>query len=296
MSDLASLPVGERVRVLGGKNFEKFHGGMEGTIVENNPESRNMKVHFDDEATSGSEPVLVAYAHLEHAPDKGGYRHLKKETSKEDNGKAKETGFLKAACCCCSWPTSSNEDTPPPNTFNTLVGVEIGEQEATPTFDVSKTLVAVQQPAMKFPSEAKVLSQMAGELCSAACEGDMDTLKKLIASGHVVNACDYDRRTAIHIAAAEGNKEVVSYLLSQRADSNAKDRWGHTAFDEAKRASHKEVLDLLAKERPAMTDSSKFTRQTSDMEAAAILCSAAATANTAQIQKLLETLRWCGYY
>ena len=25
-------------------------------------------------------------------------------------------------------PTSSNEDTPPPNTFNTLVGVEIGEQ------------------------------------------------------------------------------------------------------------------------------------------------------------------------
>lgn len=186
-------------------------------------------------------------------------------------------------------PTSSNEDTPPPNTFNTLVGVEIGEQEATPTFDVRKTLVAVQQPAMKFPSKAKVLSQMAGELCSAACEGDMDTLKQLIASGHVVNACDYDRRTAIHIAAAEGNKEVVSYLISQRADSNAKDRWGHTAFDEAKRASHKEVIDLLAKERPAMADSSNFTRQTSDMEAAAILCSAAATANTAQIQKLLES-------
>lgn len=95
MSDLASLPVGERVRVLGGKNFEKFHGGMEGTIVENNPESRNMKIHFDDEATSGSEPILVAYAHLEHAPDKGGYRHVKKETSKEDNGKAKDSGFLK---------------------------------------------------------------------------------------------------------------------------------------------------------------------------------------------------------
>lgn len=85
MADLASLPRGERVRVLGGKNFEKFHGGMEGTIVENNAESRNMRVQFDDVSTSGPEPLVVGYRHLvEHAPNQGGYRHVKKDESKAE--------------------------------------------------------------------------------------------------------------------------------------------------------------------------------------------------------------------
>lgn len=71
---LEELCAGDRVRVLGGKNFEKFHGGMEGTITENSPESRNMFVQFDDVGTSGPEPITVAYRHLEYAPSKGGYR------------------------------------------------------------------------------------------------------------------------------------------------------------------------------------------------------------------------------
>eukprot|EP00442_Polarella_glacialis_P047530 CAMPEP_0115121020 /NCGR_PEP_ID=MMETSP0227-20121206/46019_1 /TAXON_ID=89957 /ORGANISM="Polarella glacialis, Strain CCMP 1383" /LENGTH=355 /DNA_ID=CAMNT_0002522763 /DNA_START=32 /DNA_END=1099 /DNA_ORIENTATION=- len=71
---LEGLAAGDRVRVQGGKNFEKFHGGMEGTIVENNVESKNMKVQFDDVATSGPDPTSVAYRHLEFAPTGGGYR------------------------------------------------------------------------------------------------------------------------------------------------------------------------------------------------------------------------------
>jgi len=71
---LEELCVGDRVRVLGGKNFEKFHGGMEGTVVQNCPESRNMQVQFDDVGTSGPEPVVVGYRHLEFAPTKGAYR------------------------------------------------------------------------------------------------------------------------------------------------------------------------------------------------------------------------------
>eukprot|EP00931_Biecheleriopsis_adriatica_P124716 TRINITY_DN9988_c0_g1_i1.p1 TRINITY_DN9988_c0_g1~~TRINITY_DN9988_c0_g1_i1.p1 ORF type:complete len:390 (-),score=89.25 TRINITY_DN9988_c0_g1_i1:18-1016(-) len=47
---------------------------MEGTIVENNVESKNMRIQFDDVATSGPEPISVAYRHLEHAPERGGYR------------------------------------------------------------------------------------------------------------------------------------------------------------------------------------------------------------------------------
>lgn len=71
---LEELQKGDRVRVQGGKNFEKFHGGMEGTIVENQPDSRNLIVQFDEVGTSGPEPMTVAYRHLEHAAGRGGYR------------------------------------------------------------------------------------------------------------------------------------------------------------------------------------------------------------------------------
>jgi len=71
---LEELKTGDRVRVQGGRNFEKFHGGMEGTIVENNPDSRNLLVQFDDGSNAGTEPMTVAYRHLEFAPGRGGYR------------------------------------------------------------------------------------------------------------------------------------------------------------------------------------------------------------------------------
>eukprot|EP00435_Cladocopium_sp_Y103_P047345 s619_g13.t2 len=99
MADLASLPKGERVRVLGGKNFDKFHGGMEGTIVENNAESRNMRVQFDDVSTSGPEALVVGYRHLEHAPNQGGYRHVKKDESKAE--KTDTSALLKGLLSGC---------------------------------------------------------------------------------------------------------------------------------------------------------------------------------------------------
>lgn len=71
---LAELKVGDRVRVQGGKNYDKFHGGMEGTIIVNEPENKNMKVQFDDVGTSGPDPIVVAYRNLEPAPNRGGYR------------------------------------------------------------------------------------------------------------------------------------------------------------------------------------------------------------------------------
>mmetsp|Transcript_76190 Transcript_76190/g.215587 ORF Transcript_76190/g.215587 Transcript_76190/m.215587 type:complete len:348 (-) Transcript_76190:163-1206(-) len=70
---LEEMGAGDRVRIVGGKNFEKFHGGMEGAVVQNNPDSRNASVLFDDAATAGPEPVTVAYRHLEPAPTRGGY-------------------------------------------------------------------------------------------------------------------------------------------------------------------------------------------------------------------------------
>jgi len=74
MKPLEELEAGDRVRVQGGKNFEKFHGGMEGTILENEVDNKNIRIQFDDVGCSGPEPLMVAYRHLEHAPNKGAYR------------------------------------------------------------------------------------------------------------------------------------------------------------------------------------------------------------------------------
>lgn len=183
---------------------------------------------------------------------------------------------------------ASSEDTPPQTNLIQCGGVELGDQEATPTFKMEVAFASGAKSDEKAKAKAKALSQMAGELCTAAVEGDLPTLQQLLQAGHVVNAGDYDRRTAIHIAASEGNKQVVAYLLSQSADPTARDRWGHTALDEATRAGHREVVELLTEHSPP-TDTAGFTRQASGMEQAAMLCSAAATGWTAQIEKLLAS-------
>ena len=53
------------------------------------------------------------------------------------------------------------------------------------------------------------------EMIYAAAEGDVTTLKSLVARGANVNAGDYDRRTPLHLAAAEGQMESVKYLIVQ---------------------------------------------------------------------------------
>lgn len=49
----------------------------------------------------------------------------------------------------------------------------------------------------------------ASNLCTFVYEGDVEQLKRVIAQGADVNAGDYDRRTAMHIAASEGNVAMV---------------------------------------------------------------------------------------
>ena len=49
----------------------------------------------------------------------------------------------------------------------------------------------------------------ASELCTAAAQGKVDLIKHYIKAGINVNAADYDKRTALHIAAADGCLEAV---------------------------------------------------------------------------------------
>jgi hypothetical protein len=50
----------------------------------------------------------------------------------------------------------------------------------------------------------------AAYLCTAVFDGDLQLLRRLITAGANVNAIDYDKRTATHIAAADGSLSMVS--------------------------------------------------------------------------------------
>ena len=59
----------------------------------------------------------------------------------------------------------------------------------------------------------------ASELCTAAAQGKVDLIRHYIKAGINVNAADYDKRTALHIAAADGCLEAVRCLHSFQVGS-----------------------------------------------------------------------------
>jgi glutaminase len=72
-------------------------------------------------------------------------------------------------------------------------------------------------------------------LISAACEGDVEQIRKL-AEKVSVNQGDYDGRTPLHLACAEGNVDAIEVLLELGAEVDAKDRWGNSSLYEAHQA------------------------------------------------------------
>jgi len=79
----------------------------------------------------------------------------------------------------------------------------------------------------------------------AACQGDLDEIKRLVAHGIDINEGDYDKRTAMHLAATEGHTEVVEYLLRHGAKANIMDRFGSTPLADAKINKHKDIIKII---------------------------------------------------
>lgn len=83
-------------------------------------------------------------------------------------------------------------------------------------------------------------------LLFAAVAGDVTALQRHYLQGMDMGLCDYDGRTALHLAAAEGHAKCVVFLLSVcQVDVEAADRWGHTPLQEAERGDHKEVARVI---------------------------------------------------
>ena len=85
----------------------------------------------------------------------------------------------------------------------------------------------------------------ANELCEAARNGSLETMKLLLQCGCSPNAADYDRRAAIHLGASEGNILIVGALLEAKANINCEDRWNGTPLSDSVREGHLQVSQLL---------------------------------------------------
>lgn len=61
-------------------------------------------------------------------------------------------------------------------------------------------------------------------LIYAVKEGDLDTVKRVLAEGLPVNSVDYDERTTLHMACMEGNVKIVETLIEA---GRCKGAWGY---------------------------------------------------------------------
>eukprot|EP00186_Timspurckia_oligopyrenoides_P000119 CAMPEP_0182443668 /NCGR_PEP_ID=MMETSP1172-20130603/2344_1 /TAXON_ID=708627 /ORGANISM="Timspurckia oligopyrenoides, Strain CCMP3278" /LENGTH=1106 /DNA_ID=CAMNT_0024639021 /DNA_START=28 /DNA_END=3348 /DNA_ORIENTATION=- len=75
--------------------------------------------------------------------------------------------------------------------------------------------------------------------------GSVDDVNKLLERGANVRFCDYDHRTALHIAASEGKTEIAKLLIEKGALLDVRDRWASTPLHDAQRAGHREIQLLL---------------------------------------------------
>ena len=81
---------------------------------------------------------------------------------------------------------------------------------------------------------------------TAAAEGDVAEVKMLLRTGDIdINQCDYDKRTALHLAAGEGHIDVVKYLCTAGVNVNVLDRWNNRPLDDAQSNAHDECIKVL---------------------------------------------------
>jgi glutaminase len=80
---------------------------------------------------------------------------------------------------------------------------------------------------------------------TAARLGDVAEMRRLLARGVIVDAADYDGRTALHVAAEAGREAAVAFLLRKGAARDRRDARGETPADAARRSGEaKLALEL----------------------------------------------------
>lgn len=83
------------------------------------------------------------------------------------------------------------------------------------------------------------------ELFYAVASDNQFAIRKALQGEFDINVCDYDKRTALHIAAAKGTEKAVRSLIQKGAMLNCEDAFGNTPLFEAVKHDHDDVATLI---------------------------------------------------
>ncbi|GIL56055.1 hypothetical protein Vafri_11509 [Volvox africanus] len=85
------------------------------------------------------------------------------------------------------------------------------------------------------------------EFLNTAAQGDVESLRTMLAQGISPNTADYDGRTGLMLAAAKGHDEMVQLLLDAGAEKDKTDAFGISALAEAVKNEHDSTIELMLK-------------------------------------------------
>lgn len=80
---------------------------------------------------------------------------------------------------------------------------------------------------------------------NAIVQGDTNTIKCFLEFGIDPNCCDYDRRTALHLAVSKKSSKVIEILVGVEADKDLNDRWDKSPADYARSDDYTKALELF---------------------------------------------------
>ena len=135
------------------------------------------------------------------------------------------------------------ESQPPTTDY---VDPRVANYDPNKSWGLSEEEKAAEEAAQKAQAEPPTADGSDISIQLAAGAGNIEAVKKHLASGADLNARDPEGGTPLHYAASLGHKEVAELLIEKGAEVNALGVHG-TPLDRAIGRKHPETADLLRK-------------------------------------------------
>ncbi|XP_076395542.1 uncharacterized protein LOC143265743 isoform X1 [Megachile rotundata] len=92
---------------------------------------------------------------------------------------------------------------------------------------------------------SKIIGYFQREINTAASNGDMQIVRKMLKDGIDINDHDFEGRAPLHFAVSNGHVDIVNLLLENGADVSQVTKKGNTSLHIAASKNYKEIVEIL---------------------------------------------------